>query len=718
MPYIQHDLGREFSDPYGVHWMPKPLSHRYPSPLPSALARLLFVEMPPRYKKKNADAVETINIDVSESSEGSSEDEAQVAEAHAANDARAQELLAVVPTNVPAPLLITHLRDAQVLIGNLQDLLKNYKHREDARRKAPNTCSKCGKKTKAKLTPPPELEDLEEDIAYIGRVYSLLVCLWPPKEAFVMGVRPEGVDPERYEQRYPKYGDRGQALINARVAEFVDFLPQEFVEWLRNKWWKSVIARGINTHKCHMVANVKAVRGEIFQHIADLDTRLEFWRGNGELFAPIFYPNGDTSQKHHVFRNVAVLNTLMVMNYGRGALSRTQPPGSNTTAKSYGVDSVSNGMAAAAFVIILFLLSGSSTFRPSDWQPRFEEFVKFLMKKRETRAIKHLMGHLDYHLFSVPGGRHVVTALPHTDGDSDDEDWGALDEEFEEPAISLCIRPLRHQRDIHGASAVLRRARVTAISRALTATSAAAAAAVARRLPGSEYDSEGPNTPSTRLATPEGLDLSIVSRIPHDAESVSVSLSRVQFAALRSNDRQVPAALAARIVPMAPPAPAEQAAVVPDAPPKAPRQRGGTTKAPKNVQPLPAPVADVDAVPNAQAGNAPRARRSAATKAKASTNEEPVLPVPPPGQRRKASKSDGPSKNTPAVLAPVPDADAVKPKVKPKPRPVKKSGKDAGKAKAAAAYEEEEVLEEEADGEDMAPVRARRTTRASTSKHP
>ncbi len=230
---------------------------------------VISVEMAPRYKKKNADAVEAIDIDVSESSEGSSEDEAQ-AEVHAANDARAQELLAVVPTNVPASLLISvscrvfrglvhrllafllqHLRDAQVLIGNLQEQLKTYRHKEDARRKAPNMCSKCGKKTKAKLAPPPELEGLEEDIAYVGRVYSLLVCLWPPKEAFVMGVRPEGVDPEKYEERYPKHGDRAQALINARVAEFVDFLPQEFVEWLRNKWWKSIVRALFSSVCCH-----------------------------------------------------------------------------------------------------------------------------------------------------------------------------------------------------------------------------------------------------------------------------------------------------------------------------------------------------------------------------------------------------------------------------------------------------------------------------------
>ncbi|KAI0681594.1 hypothetical protein C8T65DRAFT_751501, partial [Cerioporus squamosus] len=182
------------------------------------------------------------------------------------------------------------------------------------------------------------------------------------------------------------------------------------------------IARAINTHKSHMIANVKAARGEIFQHIHDIDTEVEFWRGKGELFAPIFYPDGDVTKKHHVFRNPVVLNTLMVMNYGRGALSRKQPPGSNTTAKSYGVEEVTNGMAAAAFVIILFLLSGASAFRPADWQPRFDEFVKFLMKKRETTAIKHLMGHLDLHLFSVPGGRSVVTPLSLTGGDSDDED--------------------------------------------------------------------------------------------------------------------------------------------------------------------------------------------------------------------------------------------------------------------------------------------------------
>ncbi len=73
------------------------------------------------------------------------------------------------------------------------------------------------------------------------------------------------------------------------------------------------IARGINTHKCHTVANVKSARGEIFQHIPDIDSRLEYWRGTGELFAPIFYPNGDISQKHHVFRNAAVLNVSDVV---------------------------------------------------------------------------------------------------------------------------------------------------------------------------------------------------------------------------------------------------------------------------------------------------------------------------------------------------------------------------------------------------------------------
>ncbi len=289
------------------------------------------------------------------------------------------------------------------------------------------------------------------------------------------------------------------------------------------------------------------------------------------------------------------------------------------------------------------------------------------MKKRETRAIKHLMSHLDYHLFSVPGSRHVVTALPHADSDSDNEDWGALDEEFEEPAISRCIGPLRHdQRDIPGASAVLCRARVTAISRAMTGTAAAAAAAVARRIPGGEHDLNGPDTPPTRLPTPEGLDLSFVSRIPRDAESISVSLSWVHFAASQSNNRQGPAAdpaLAAHAVPIALRAPLEQAAEVldADAPTAAPRQRCGTAKAPKSVQPIPAPAADVAAVPDAQADNAPRQRRVAATKA--SKNVQPVLPVPLPGPRRKASNS-GPSTDTPAGLAPVPDADTVKPKPK------------------------------------------------------
>lgn len=216
----------------------------------------------------------------------------------------------------------------------MQERLKVYQLEEAAQKKDGNTCSKCGGKTKKKLVPPPELEDKEEQISLSGREYSLLVMPWPPMQALAVAATNspdlEFVNPENYDHRYPKSGDREQALIWARAKELRVFLPDELLPWLGNKYFMSVVrhnflllwfvvdeytsqfSRAINTRKCHAIANCKSNRGEIFSHIPNIDTNLEFWRGDSELFPPILFPNGNKRLKHHVGRNEACLKVRRV----------------------------------------------------------------------------------------------------------------------------------------------------------------------------------------------------------------------------------------------------------------------------------------------------------------------------------------------------------------------------------------------------------------------
>ncbi len=85
---------------------------------------------------------------------------------------------------------------------------------------------------------------------------------------------------------------------------------------LRLRVWLTQLqfSRSINAHKCHMIKNVKDNRGEIFAHIHDIDTDLEYYRGAGdELYPRILYPNGDSTKKHLVFRDLSLLNVSHVL---------------------------------------------------------------------------------------------------------------------------------------------------------------------------------------------------------------------------------------------------------------------------------------------------------------------------------------------------------------------------------------------------------------------
>ncbi len=118
-----------------------------------------------------------------------------------------------------------------------------YEFKAGAKGKEGNKCFKCGRRTKAKLKPPAELADKEEMVSLAGREYSLLFSLWPPMQAFLLQSVPDDFNPENYEQRYPKDGDRQLALITARAKELKAFLPPELFAHISNKWFKSVVRR-------------------------------------------------------------------------------------------------------------------------------------------------------------------------------------------------------------------------------------------------------------------------------------------------------------------------------------------------------------------------------------------------------------------------------------------------------------------------------------------
>ncbi len=321
---------------------------------------------------------------------------------------------------------------------------------------------------------------------------------------------------------------------------------------------------------------------------------------------------------------------------------------------------------------VQFLLSGLKSFKPVDWQPRFDTYVKFLMKKRETTAVQRLLAWFDYRLFSLVGDRVPETASIREDSDSDDEDWSALDKDFDFDDDDVPqLRPV-HQRSIPAASGILRRARTEALSRALTAA-----------LPTGTTHHDGSatsSTPPTRACTP-ALSPTVTPPEPEQAgrrptlgniaesESISVALSYGRPTSSWSVCRQdpAPAALATPVVPLhSPPAPtpaAPVARVLTMGPPLAPAQ--------------------VAAVPDVQARK---------TRRHAIIVNEP---------------SAGPSGSAhPVPAVPVPDAPIPKPKPQPRPRGRGIPAKGASKGKTAVHDEDAENVEESTA--DVARVRALR----------
>ncbi len=62
----------------------------------------------------------------------------------------------------------------------------------------------------------------------------------------------------------------------------------------------------MNLHKSKIVDKLRDKRAMIFSHIPNLDTNLEWWRGNDALHPPILFPNGDVKRKCLIFRNLVI----------------------------------------------------------------------------------------------------------------------------------------------------------------------------------------------------------------------------------------------------------------------------------------------------------------------------------------------------------------------------------------------------------------------------
>ncbi|TFK81251.1 hypothetical protein K466DRAFT_604648 [Polyporus arcularius HHB13444] len=463
--------------------------------------------------------------------------------------------------------------------------------KEQARGKK-NLCAKCSAPTKkGKLRPPPELADKEAEIRIVGREYSFLVSPWPPTQAFALEMLPDDINPDNYEQRYPKFCDSELALLTAHAKELQEFVPAVFHQYFRNLWFKSVVSGSINSHKGHMVFNCKDNRHLIFAHIPDVDTRMEFWHGNDEFLPRILYPHGDTSDKRLLFRTQALLNVLRICAYGKGALKKGHVPRSNTTAKLWGIEESSFGMIATGIVIVTALpfLSGLPEFLPETWQGHHESYVKFLMHKRDTPAIVRLLAWFDYRLFSVAG--RAGSDLPLERAPQDDwenGDWSALELDWDDDVVSE-LRPVPGgQLPVETVSAIFTAARADAITRAITE-------AWTRPATDRDDDSEV-DTPSTVEAspnvTPPALSVQPVFGDIEPFESILIALSRARTSLL------VPVGHCAPIT--STPA---AAAHVPIGPPSLPtvsgfRSRGRNTPAPsvaiagpsQPVAPAPAPA--------------------------------------------------------------------------------------------------------------------------------
>ncbi|RDX45275.1 hypothetical protein OH76DRAFT_1420896 [Lentinus brumalis] len=571
-------------------------------------------------------------------------------------DARTDHLLTVIPTDINVAELIAFARDAQVVMSDLKDRCQQLEFKASA--KEDNKCAKCGAKKRTKLVPPPELADKEEEVKEAGREYALTYVPWPPEQAFHLQVVPDDIDPDNYEQRYPRYGDKALALVTARAKELHNYLPPPLDGYIRNKWFKSVFSLGVNSHRCHMLMNCKESQAAIFAHIPDLTTNLEFWRGkegSKDRFPPIFYPNGDTSQVKFLLRSQALLNVLRICNFGKGALAKNHVPRSNSTAKLWGIDTTSIGMIAMGIVFVRYLLSCNAALdRRGNWVQLFDDCAQFLMQKRDLPSVRCLFAWFDYRLFSkagADGGDGLP--LEHAPGDDwlDDAQYSGLNQQWDAgDLVSDFI--IQDQASVEVASAILGRARDEELSRALHT-----ALQTVQAQPQVDRDDSGTATPSTRPWTPM---LSPTVTPPAPGQPGRVTIGETDFEDFQSV--VIPEDVESISTALSRPLPAAR---VP-----APAAPGQTRVA---MDPPPRPV-QVAAIP---------AARSATTGAR----ERPqavAIPVP------------GPSQPAVAVEVPIPVVDAPKPKPKPRPRGrnvAKTTAEESGKGKARSAAAEDGVPE-------------------------
>ncbi|KAI0754324.1 hypothetical protein C8Q80DRAFT_1265976 [Daedaleopsis nitida] len=323
------------------------------------------------------------------------------------------KFMKVTPRNATAEELINFVRDAQLLITDLQHEVQALRDHAEG---APPLCQSCGSKIKKT-----EDENLTIDerqllvkIGDVARNYVLQMRPWASREVIALLNSPHIliVDPEDTATRYLNEVNERNAL----AKEMLLFLPGRLAPKLAVKRNIEEFVRTGNAHKSHLMDKVRTARKAILSHIPNNENQKVLDKLGGskdELFVPAVFPPGwarnvkDKNNLEKIFQQEALPKIIRVLVYGPHSLKPKHVPSPMSNGVIWNVKAVTFGLICFAACAFRHLISEETKFE-ANWIPTFDAYYMFFLDNHKKQAVEDLV--MSYNRFVFKGTPYAPKA--------------------------------------------------------------------------------------------------------------------------------------------------------------------------------------------------------------------------------------------------------------------------------------------------------------------